>query len=93
MARKGVGKWVTLRSPQKMISLSIRLICLIQLAELRYNLRSKSKMTESEKSNTAANVLVSIENLESSQRRADVWNDEQMAHLEQELEVLKEELR
>ncbi|MCD9643764.1 hypothetical protein HAX54_031463 [Datura stramonium] len=42
-------------------------------------------MTESDESNTAANVLVSIENPESSQRRADVRNDKKMTHQEQEL--------
>ncbi|MCE3214620.1 hypothetical protein HAX54_052900 [Datura stramonium] len=59
---------------------------------LRYNLRSKSKITEYDESNTAANVLVSIKNPESSQRRADVRNDEQMDHLEEEYKELKEEL-
>ncbi|MCD7472893.1 hypothetical protein HAX54_014308 [Datura stramonium] len=68
------------------------LFVLIKLAELHYNLRSKSKMIESNESNTAANILMSTENPESSQRREDVQNDEQMTHLEQELEVLKEEL-
>ncbi|MCD7461632.1 hypothetical protein HAX54_046704 [Datura stramonium] len=50
-------------------------------------------MTESDESNTTANVFVSIKNPEISQSRADVRNDEKMAHLEKELEVLKEELR
>ncbi|MCE5166178.1 hypothetical protein HAX54_015398 [Datura stramonium] len=34
-----------------------------------------------------------MENPEGSKRRADTRNDEQMAHLEQELEILREELR
>ncbi|MCD7465786.1 hypothetical protein HAX54_001944 [Datura stramonium] len=49
-------------------------------------------MTESDESNTAANILASIKNLEGSQRRANTRNDEQMAHLEQKLEILREEL-
>ncbi|MCD7448349.1 hypothetical protein HAX54_041084 [Datura stramonium] len=50
-------------------------------------------MIESDESTIAANILASMENPKGSQRRADTRNDRQMAHLEQELEILREELR
>ncbi|MCD7465136.1 hypothetical protein HAX54_000678 [Datura stramonium] len=50
-------------------------------------------MTESDESNTAANILISMENPEGSQRSTNTRNDEQMTYLEKELDILREKLR
>uniref|UniRef100_M1D948 Uncharacterized protein n=1 Tax=Solanum tuberosum TaxID=4113 RepID=M1D948_SOLTU len=50
-------------------------------------------MTDKEDFNAAANIIVPIENPESSRSIADIQNEEKMAHMEQELEILREELR
>ncbi|XP_055800430.1 uncharacterized protein LOC129869872 [Solanum dulcamara] len=50
-------------------------------------------MTGGEEFNAAANIMIPVENPESSQNIADIQNDEKMAHMAQELEILREELR
>ncbi|XP_055826332.1 uncharacterized protein LOC129894696 [Solanum dulcamara] len=64
-----------------------------KLADSRYNLRSRGKMTGGEEFNAAANIMIPVENPESSQNMADTQNDEKMTHMAQELEILREELR
>ncbi|XP_055800977.1 uncharacterized protein LOC129870276 [Solanum dulcamara] len=50
-------------------------------------------MTGEEEFNIAANIMIPVENPESSQNMANIQNDEKMAHMAQELEILREELR
>ncbi|XP_049391611.1 uncharacterized protein LOC125856071 [Solanum stenotomum] len=50
-------------------------------------------MSDKDEFNVAANIIVPIENPESSRSIADIQNKEKMAHMEQELEILREELR
>ncbi|KAG5590751.1 hypothetical protein H5410_041265 [Solanum commersonii] len=50
-------------------------------------------MTDKNEFNATANRIVPIENLESSQSITDIQNEEKMAHMEHELEILREELR
>ncbi|KAH0657800.1 hypothetical protein KY289_026548 [Solanum tuberosum] len=50
-------------------------------------------MTDKDEFNAAANIIVPIENLESSRSIADIQNEEKMARMEQEFEILREELR
>ncbi|KAH0672672.1 hypothetical protein KY290_024907 [Solanum tuberosum] len=62
------------------------------LADSRYNLRSEGKMTDKDEFNTAANIIVPIKNPKSSRSMIDIQNEEKMARMEQELEILREEL-
>ncbi|KAG5579956.1 hypothetical protein H5410_050583 [Solanum commersonii] len=64
-----------------------------KLAESQYNLRSKGKMTDRDEFNVAANIMIPIENPEGSKNVTDIQNKEKMAHIEQELDILREELR
>ncbi|KAG5615843.1 hypothetical protein H5410_015667 [Solanum commersonii] len=50
-------------------------------------------MSDKDEFNAAANIIVPFENLESSRSIVDIPNEEKMAHMEQELEILREELR
>ncbi|KAH0670742.1 hypothetical protein KY290_026140 [Solanum tuberosum] len=50
-------------------------------------------MNDKDEFNVTANIIVPIENPESSRSIADIQNEEKMAHMEQELEILREELR
>ncbi|KAG5572254.1 hypothetical protein H5410_062020 [Solanum commersonii] len=50
-------------------------------------------MTDKDEFNDVANIIVPIENPKSSRGIADIQNEEKMAHMEQELEILREELR
>ena len=50
-------------------------------------------MTDKDDSNAAANIMIPIENPEGSRTMMDIHNEEKMAHMEQELELLREELR
>ncbi|KAH0760966.1 hypothetical protein KY290_017039 [Solanum tuberosum] len=50
-------------------------------------------MTNKDEFNAAANIIVPIENPESSRSITDIQNEEKMAHIEQELEIVREELR
>ncbi|KAH0679149.1 hypothetical protein KY284_020234 [Solanum tuberosum] len=50
-------------------------------------------MTDKDKFNAAANIIVPIENPKSSRSIVDIQNEEKMAHMEQKLEILREELR
>ncbi|KAG5595215.1 hypothetical protein H5410_036447 [Solanum commersonii] len=43
--------------------------------------------------NVAANIMIPIENPEGSRDMIDFQNKEKMAHMEQELEILRDELR
>ncbi|XP_055803394.1 uncharacterized protein LOC129872427 [Solanum dulcamara] len=49
-------------------------------------------MTGEEEFNIAANIMIPVENPESSQNMDNIQNDEKMAHMAQELEILREEL-
>ncbi|KAH0670562.1 hypothetical protein KY290_005472 [Solanum tuberosum] len=64
-----------------------------KLTDSRYNLRSKRKMTDKDDFNAAANIMIPIENSEGSRNMVDIQNEEKMAHMEHELEILREELR
>uniref|UniRef100_M1DCI1 Uncharacterized protein n=1 Tax=Solanum tuberosum TaxID=4113 RepID=M1DCI1_SOLTU len=64
-----------------------------KLADSRYNLRSKGKMTNRDEFNAAANIMIPIENPEGSENVTDIQNEDKMAHMEQELDILREELR
>ncbi|KAH0709391.1 hypothetical protein KY284_010818 [Solanum tuberosum] len=46
-------------------------------------------MNDKDEFNAAANIIVPIENPESSQSIADIRNEEKMAHMEQELEIFE----
>lgn len=50
-------------------------------------------MTNAEEFNAAANIMIPIENPESSQNEVDTQNDEKMARMAQKLEILRGELR
>ncbi|XP_049358814.1 uncharacterized protein LOC125823480 [Solanum verrucosum] len=50
-------------------------------------------MTDKDDFNAAANIMIPIENPEGSRNMMDIQNEEKMAHMEQELEILREELR
>uniref|UniRef100_M1DVW2 Uncharacterized protein n=1 Tax=Solanum tuberosum TaxID=4113 RepID=M1DVW2_SOLTU len=50
-------------------------------------------MTDKDESNAAANIMVPIENPEGSRSMKDIQNKEKIARMEQELEILREELR
>ncbi|KAG5630354.1 hypothetical protein H5410_002071 [Solanum commersonii] len=50
-------------------------------------------MTNKDEFNAAINIIIPIENPKSSRSIADIQNEEKMAHMEQELEILREELR
>ncbi|KAH0714826.1 hypothetical protein KY284_007731 [Solanum tuberosum] len=50
-------------------------------------------MTDKDDFNAAANIMIPIENPECSRDMIDIQNGEKMAHMEQELEILREELR
>jgi len=50
-------------------------------------------MTDKDKFNAAANIIEPIENPEISWNITDIQYKEKMAHMEQELEILREELR
>ncbi|KAG5614710.1 hypothetical protein H5410_014534 [Solanum commersonii] len=50
-------------------------------------------MTNKDEFNATANIIVPIENLESSRSIADIQNKEKMSHIDQKLEILREELR
>ncbi|KAG5629333.1 hypothetical protein H5410_001050 [Solanum commersonii] len=64
-----------------------------KLPDSQYNLRSKGKMTDKDDFNTVANIMIPIENPEGSRNMTDIQNKENMARIEQELEILREELR
>ncbi|KAH0661678.1 hypothetical protein KY284_026609 [Solanum tuberosum] len=49
-------------------------------------------MADKDEFNAAANIMIPIENPEGSQNVTDIQNEEKMAHMEQELEILREEL-
>ncbi|XP_049375476.1 uncharacterized protein LOC125840547 [Solanum verrucosum] len=49
-------------------------------------------MTDKDDFNAAANIMIPIENPEGSRNMMDIQNEEKMAHMEQELEILREEL-
>ncbi|KAH0696114.1 hypothetical protein KY290_013475 [Solanum tuberosum] len=49
-------------------------------------------MTDKDEFNVAANIILTIENPKSSRSIADIQNEEKMAHMEQELKILREEL-
>ncbi|KAH0706062.1 hypothetical protein KY285_010592 [Solanum tuberosum] len=46
-------------------------------------------MNDKDEFNAAANIIVPIENPESSRSIADIRKDEKMAHMEQELEIFE----
>ncbi|KAG5614332.1 hypothetical protein H5410_014156 [Solanum commersonii] len=50
-------------------------------------------MTDKDDFNAAANIMIPIESPEGSRNMIDIQNGEKMAHMEQELEILREELR
>ncbi|KAH0679233.1 hypothetical protein KY284_020318 [Solanum tuberosum] len=50
-------------------------------------------MSDKDEFNAATNIRVPIENPESSRSIVDIQNEEIMAHMEQELKILREELR
>ncbi|XP_049382746.1 uncharacterized protein LOC125847083 [Solanum stenotomum] len=50
-------------------------------------------MTDKDDFNAVANIMIPIENPEGSRNMMDNQNEEKMAHMEQELEILREELR
>ncbi|KAG5570821.1 hypothetical protein H5410_060587 [Solanum commersonii] len=50
-------------------------------------------MTNKDEFNPAANIMIPIDNLEGSRSTTDIQNEEKMARMEQELEILREELR
>ncbi|KAG5600627.1 hypothetical protein H5410_031997 [Solanum commersonii] len=50
-------------------------------------------MTDKDDFNAAANIMIPIENPEGSQNMIDIQNGETMAYMEQELKILREELR
>ncbi|KAG5599488.1 hypothetical protein H5410_030858 [Solanum commersonii] len=49
-------------------------------------------MVDKDEFNATANIMVPIENLEGSRKVTYIQNEEKMAHMEQELEILREEL-
>ncbi|KAG5595059.1 hypothetical protein H5410_036291 [Solanum commersonii] len=49
-------------------------------------------MSDKDEFNAVANIIVPIENPKSSQSIADIQNEEKMAHMEQEHEILREEV-
>ncbi|XP_049394760.1 uncharacterized protein LOC125859066 [Solanum stenotomum] len=49
-------------------------------------------MTDNDEFNVAANIMIPIENPEGSRNMTDIQNEEKMAHMQQELEILREEL-
>ncbi|KAG5630416.1 hypothetical protein H5410_002133 [Solanum commersonii] len=55
-------------------------------------IRSKENMTNKDEFSAATNIVVPIENPESSRSIVDIQNDEKMAHMQQELNILREEL-
>ncbi|XP_049406049.1 uncharacterized protein LOC125869627 [Solanum stenotomum] len=50
-------------------------------------------MTDKDDFNAATNIMIPIENPEGSRNMIDIQNEKKMAHMEQELEILREELR
>ncbi|KAG5606421.1 hypothetical protein H5410_027913 [Solanum commersonii] len=50
-------------------------------------------MTNRDEFNAVANIMIPIENPEGSQKVTDIQNKEKMAHMEQKLEILRDELR
>ncbi|KAH0665316.1 hypothetical protein KY290_027579 [Solanum tuberosum] len=50
-------------------------------------------MTDKDDFKAAANIMIPIENPEGSRNMIDIQNEEKMARMEEELEILKEELR
>ncbi|KAG5620260.1 hypothetical protein H5410_005478 [Solanum commersonii] len=49
-------------------------------------------MSDKDEFNAAANIMIRIENPEGSRNMTDIQNEEKMARIEQELEILREEL-
>ncbi|KAH0670738.1 hypothetical protein KY290_026138 [Solanum tuberosum] len=49
-------------------------------------------MIDRDEFHVAANIMIPIKNLESSQNITDIQNEEKMVHMEQELKILREEL-
>lgn len=47
-------------------------------------------MTDKNKFNVVANIMIPIENPEGSRSMTDIQNEEKMDHMEQELEILRE---
>ncbi|KAH0742988.1 hypothetical protein KY290_030981 [Solanum tuberosum] len=50
-------------------------------------------MTDKVEFNAAENIMIPIENPEGSRNMTDIQNEEKMSRMEQELEILREELR
>ncbi|KAG5584334.1 hypothetical protein H5410_044768 [Solanum commersonii] len=50
-------------------------------------------MTDKDDFKATANIMIPIENSEGSRNMIDIQNGEKMAHMEQELEILREEIR
>ncbi|KAH0655445.1 hypothetical protein KY285_030327 [Solanum tuberosum] len=50
-------------------------------------------MTDKDEFNTDANIMIPIENPEGTRNIKDIQNEEKMARMEQELKILREELR
>ncbi|KAG5571607.1 hypothetical protein H5410_061373 [Solanum commersonii] len=50
-------------------------------------------MTDKDNFNAATNIMIPIENPEGSRNMIYIQNEEKMARMEQELEILREELR
>ncbi|KAH0773656.1 hypothetical protein KY290_010793 [Solanum tuberosum] len=49
-------------------------------------------MIDKDEFNAAVNIMIPIKNPEGSRNMKDIQNEEKMAHMEQELEILREEL-
>ncbi|KAH0709463.1 hypothetical protein KY284_010890 [Solanum tuberosum] len=50
-------------------------------------------MIDKDDFDATANIMIPIENLKDSRNMTDIQNKEKMTHMEQELEILREELR